>query len=178
MLRTIPAAVKNALVLILPLLLWACGFHLRGNLNLPPAMQNIYFQNASSQLIGEVKKILKYSNAQIVTSKPARGVIVNILDEQYRKISLSISTHGKTNEFELYYSLDYEIMDSDGKVLLPKKNMVVTRSFYYDQTQFLAKGHEENLLQQQIYKQAGGNIVESARVAIETAEKEGTVSER
>ncbi|MGR8933773.1 MAG: LPS-assembly lipoprotein LptE [Gammaproteobacteria bacterium] len=162
-------AAKPAAAAFLALLLTACGFHMRGTMLLPEAMQNIYLENASSTLATEVKKTLKFSNAKIVSSKQSAGVIIKIVNEQFRTISLSISSHGKTNEFELFYSLDFEILDAEGKILQPKKNMIITRSYFNDQTQVLAKGNEATLLRQQIYQQAGSNLVDRAGAALESA---------
>jgi LPS-assembly lipoprotein len=159
---------KN-LVLIVSILLASCGFHMRGNMQLPEVMQNIYLENASSSLVAEVTKMLKFSNGKIVTSKQDAGVIIRIVNEQFRTISLSISSQGKTNEFELLYSLDFEILDAAGKILQPKKNMVITRSYFNDQTQVLAKSNEDALLRIQIYQQAGSSIVDRARAALESA---------
>lgn len=139
---------------------------------LPEAMQNIYLENASSSLVEEVKKTLKFSNAKIAPTKENAGVIIKILNEQFRTISLSISTHGKTNEFELFYSLDYQILDAAGKILQTKKNMIITRSYFNDQTQVLAKGNEDALLRQQIYQQAGSTLVDRARGALQSAQAE------
>jgi LPS-assembly lipoprotein len=163
-------AAKKALLPILALLLVSCGFHMRGKLQLPAAMKTIYFQNASMELVGEVAVLLRFSNATLTPLRQNAGVIVNVTNEQFRRVSLSISTKGKTNEYELYYSVDYEMLDAAGKILSPKKNIVITRSFYLDQTQILAMGSEEGILRQDIYKQAARTIVERGRFALSNAE--------
>lgn len=165
-------AAKRVSILVLLWLLAACGFHMRGTMLLPEAMQNIYLENASSTLVAEVQKTLKFSNAKIAPSKQHAGVVIKIVNEQFRTISLSISSTGKTNEVELFYSLDFEIFDAGGKILQSKKNMIITRSYFNDQTQVLAKSNEDSLLRQQIYQQAGSGLVDRARAALESAKTE------
>jgi LPS-assembly lipoprotein len=159
-------AVKRLWVVVLVALLASCGFHLRGKMELPEAMQNIYLENASAPLVTEVTKMLKFSNGKIVKDKQEAGLIVKVSDEVFRRVSLSLSHTGKTNEFELYYSVDFEMLDAAGKILLPKKNMVITRSYFNDQTQVLAKGNEEDFIRQEIYRYAGREMVERARGAL------------
>jgi len=153
------------------LLLSACGYHLRGALELPAGLKNVYLAGGSSQLQEQFNSVMKLSSVPLASSPEAAGIIVKIFNEDSQRRVLSLNSAGAANDFELGYSFDYELVDSKNKVLMARQPMEIKREYYNDQLAVLAKGNEEELIRNEMYQQAVRSIVNRARVALETNPK-------
>ena len=52
--------IKKSVILMLALLLSACGYHLRGALDLPAGMKNVYLEGGSAQLRDQFTRAMEY----------------------------------------------------------------------------------------------------------------------
>ena len=163
--------IKKSVILTLALLLSACGYHLRGALQLPAGIKNVYLQGGSSQLQEQFNSAMKISSVALASSPETAGIIVKISGEDSQRRVLSLNSAGVANDFELGYRFNYELVDSKNKVLMPQQPIEIKREYYNDQLAVLAKGNEEALIINEMYQQAVRSIVNGARVALETNPK-------
>ena len=163
--------IQKSVILALALLLSACGYHLRGALELPAGMKNVYLEGGSPQLQEQFNSLMKLSSVPLASSPEAAGIIVRIFNEDSQRRVLSLNSAGVANDFELGYSFDYELADSKNMVLMARQPMEIKREYYNDQLAVLAKGNEEDLIRNEMYQQAVRSIVNRARVALETNPK-------
>ncbi len=63
---------KKAVIVVVALLLSACGYHLRGAFALPAAMKNIYLEGGSEQLRDQFKQLM------YIIFRPACQVLVRV----------------------------------------------------------------------------------------------------
>ena len=142
----------NALRLILVsalLLLSGCGFHLRGNIDLPAGLQQMYIQGVAvhSPLGLELRSNLSASGVNIVSDVSAAQVILKMSAPAYKRRLLSVSgTSGKVAEYELIYTLRMSLQDRKGKVLLASKTLQQLRDYTFERDNVLGKGNEEERL--------------------------------
>jgi LPS-assembly lipoprotein len=108
--------VKKSFVLIMALLLSACGYHLRGAMELPEGLKNVYLEGGSPQLSEQFNRAMKISSVALASSPETAGMIVKIFNEDNQRRVLSLSSGGVANNFELNYRFEYEIVDSKNKV--------------------------------------------------------------
>lgn len=162
---------KKAVILVMALLLSACGYHLRGALDLPANLKNVYVEGASGALHEQFKQIMKSSSSQLADSRKGAGIVVKIFNEDFSRRVLSLSTRGKSNEFELNYRLDYELANADDAPLMERQSVDVRREYYNDQQFMIAKDQEEAVIRNEMYQQAVQTIVNRARVVLETGAK-------
>ncbi|MCD2449328.1 LPS assembly lipoprotein LptE [Methylicorpusculum oleiharenae] len=155
--------ITRVLVLGLALMTVACGYHLRGAIELPEQMRKVYLKNASQSLQEQFTKTLKASSVDVVKEISQAGLVVAVFNEQMDRRVLSLSSTGKANEFELNYSLDYELQDASGAVLKKIQSIEITREYYNDQEAIIAKTNEETIIQQELYLQAVKKIVNTTR---------------
>jgi LPS-assembly lipoprotein len=155
--------ITRMLVLGLALMIVACGYHLRGAIELPEQMRKIYLKNASNSLQQQFTKTLKTSSVDVVKQINQAGLVVAVFNEKMDRRVLSLSSTGKASEFELNYSLDYELQDATGAVLKKVQSIEITREYYNDQEAIIAKTNEEVIIQQELYQQAVKTIVNTAR---------------
>ena len=158
--------IKKSVILGMALLLSACGYHLRGALELPDGLKNVYLVGGSGQLQEQFNSAMKTSSVGIASSPETAGIIVRIFNEDNQRRVLSLSSTGTANDFELEYRFDYELVDSKNKVLMPRQSVEIKREYYNDQVAVIAKGNEEIVIRNEMYQQAVRSIVNRARVAL------------
>lgn len=162
---------KKAVVFVLALLLSACGYHLRGALELPENMKNVYVEGGSGPLLEQFGRIMKTSSAKLASSRKGAGIVVKIFNEDFNRRVLSLSERGKTNEFELVYHLDYELANAADVSLMERQTVEVRREYYNDQQFIIAKDNEEAVIRNEMYQQAVQTIVNRAKVVLEANAK-------
>ena len=158
---------KKAVILGLALLVSACGYHLRGAFQLPENMKNVYLDGGSVPLREQFKEVMKSSSGQLASSPKGAGIVIKIFDEDFNRGVLSLSSRGKSNEFELFYRMDYEFANSGGAKLMDRQTVEIRREYYNDQQFMIAKDNEEAVIRNEMYQQAVHTIVNRARVVLE-----------
>ena len=150
-------------------LLTACGFHLRGEAQLPPGMDRVYVDSSDpyGPLKRNIEKALERSGAK-VESKAGDG----IAEVKFTAVSLapvvrSVSANARVNEFTMLYHLELQITDASGKVLLPKQVIEQSRIFTFDQTQAIGTGAEQD----EIKKEMERDMVQVVLRKVESAER-------
>ncbi|MCL7422723.1 MAG: LPS assembly lipoprotein LptE [Methylobacter sp.] len=162
---------KKSLIFMMALLLGACGYHLRGALDLPEGMKNVYVDGGSPPLREQFKRSLKSSAGKFANSPEGAGMIIKIFGEDLNRRALSLGSRGIANEFELYYRLEYELLGSGNSVLMPRQPVEIRRDYFNDQQDIMAKDTEEDVIRNEMYQQAVRTIVDRARVVLEADAK-------
>jgi LPS-assembly lipoprotein len=157
---------SSTLVLLTVLLLTACGYHLRGELDLPSELKSIYLEGASPQLREQFKKAVESSAVQLVDTRAAAGMIVTIANEENLKRSLSLGAGGRSNQYGLEYRLNYEITDAKEKILQKSQPIEVRREYFNDQQLILGKDNEEIVIRTEMYQQAVRTIINQVRTGL------------
>jgi len=139
----------NVLRLILVsalVLLSGCGFHLRGNIDLPADLQQMHVQGVTkySDLGLELRRSLKASGVNVVKGVKAAQVILKVSPPAFERRLLSVSgASGKVAEYELIYTLNMSLHDRQGQVLLAPQTVRQLRDYTFDRDNVLGKGNEE-----------------------------------
>lgn len=162
---------KKAVIVVVALLLSACGYHLRGAYALPATMKSIYLEGGSGQLRDQFQQVMTSSSGQLASSRQGADIVVRILNEEANRRTLSLSSRGKSNEFELYYRLEYELTNAGNVVLMEGQPIEIRREYFNDQVDVMAKDNEENVIREEMYQQVVRTIVNQARVALEAKAK-------
>lgn len=162
---------KKAVILSLALLLSACGYHLRGAIQLPENMKSIYVEGSSGALLDQFKQIMKTSSSALSSSRTGAGIVIKVANEEFNRRVVSLSSRGKSNEFELEYRLDYEFANAKDAPLMEKQTVEIRREYYNDQSAVIAKENEENVIRNEMYQQAVQTILNRARVVLEVGAK-------
>lgn len=135
----------TVLVLLLALVLPACGFHLRGQVNLPPEMAHTYVQGLSqyNDLGRDLRRLLEGSGVQVVESREQATAILDIIDNQASRRVLSVQAGGKVQEYELIQRLVFSVRTADGRLLLEPQELELAREYLYDRFDPLASSSQE-----------------------------------
>jgi LPS-assembly lipoprotein len=136
------------MVLMLALLLTACGFHLRGEAIMPFKSLYIESPNRNSPLTTELIRLLELNHVQITSAANQADVILSIESEFPDKQILTLRDSGRVNEYQLRYRVSFRAYDNEQREWLPADEMQLTRDYSYNDSQILAKETEEAELYQ------------------------------
>lgn len=138
------------LVMLIAVLLTACGFHLRGQGAFALPFQKLYVQSANeyAPFINELKSAIEANNVQITDSPEEAQLTLQIVSEATDKQILSLSGAGRVREYRLQYRVSLRAYDRQQQEWLVPEEITLRRDFSYDDSQVLAKEQEEALLYQ------------------------------
>ncbi|WP_428356740.1 LPS assembly lipoprotein LptE [Methyloprofundus sp.] len=162
------AFAKHSLLLVALLMLTACGYHLRGAIDLPEALRKMYVQGASPELSAAIDRTFRSTAGELVARPEDAGMILNVLDEYYQRRTVSLSSTGYSNEYELIYRLTFDLLDSKGAELVSNQTIEVTESYYNAQRSetLLSKDNEEIVIRQELYEEAVRTVIQRARAEL------------
>lgn len=140
--------VQSSVLILLALLLAACGFHLRGEARMPFATLYIEAANPGSALISELRRNLEANHVELTSTAEKAEVVLSISSDTPEKQILTLGGSGRVSEFQLRYRVSLRAYDSEQREWLPADELLLSRDFTYDDAQILAKETEEALLYQ------------------------------
>lgn len=145
---------RTLLGLALLAMLTACGFHLRGTASLP--QESLYISGpAYSAFANDLKRaILAGTNTRIVDDATDADATLFILGENRAKLILTLTRQGTVREFQLRYSVSYRLADRAGKEIMPPSEIVLVRSYVYNDQQVLAAESEDAFLYRDMQQDA------------------------
>ena len=149
---------RAAVLLVICGLLAACGFHLRGDFNVPFASVFLSTTGAS-QIAVRLKRELANSPTRLMPSAKDAEAQLNISAEKRERIILSLSGAGRVREYQLKVSVRYQLVDSKGAVAIPTSEIQLQRIMTYDDSQVIAKQQEEALLYKDMEQDAASQIL-------------------
>jgi LPS-assembly lipoprotein len=122
-----------------------CGFHLRGDTAFP--FSSIYVNvPASPPMSSELARSLASSNAKVVESAANAEVVLDVPVVVDDKDVLSLSSGGAVREYQLVKRVAFRLHDKEGTDWMPAGEIVVRRSYTFNETQVLARDLQEQRL--------------------------------
>lgn len=150
---------RHVIVMLMACLLGACGFHLRGEANLP--FKTIYLSapDSNSLFVNELRRVLQANHMQFVNSAEQADLLLNIASEIPDKQILTLGGSGRVSEFQLRLRVSLRASDKQQQDWIAPTEMSQYRNYTYDDTKILAKEAEENLLYQSMRSDMAQQIV-------------------
>jgi LPS-assembly lipoprotein len=146
-------------------LLTTCGFQLRGQATY--AFRSV-FVNAPTYpaLAAELRRNLSGAGtATVAETSAAAQVIVDITSIADDKQVLSLSPGGRAQEYVLAKAVAFRVHDADGRDWLKPDEIVVRRTYTYDDTERLAREIQEQRLLRDMQTDAVQQIVRRLQAA-------------
>jgi len=165
-----------------PVLLSACGFHLRGSASatIPEPMQRLRVTIADSRLAHEplrvaMRNTLEANTDVLVTDDPAAPVL--LLSGEHTDVQvIAVNVTGRASAYTMRYEVKYRVVEPGGRILLPEQSVRLLRDFTFDPVNVLAKEREEQDLKRIMQREATQHIVR--RLARYTAPEKPTDAAR
>ncbi|MEE8342844.1 MAG: LPS assembly lipoprotein LptE [Gammaproteobacteria bacterium] len=159
--RLIPALCAVSLIVT------ACGFHLRGVRQLSPEISVIYLSSANSNslLVRYLRQQLQASGAQVTKTRDEALSVLEILVDSVNRRVLSVGSTGKVREYELHYVVTYRVLGADGKKILPRRELAISRVILFDETDVLGKTNEAGLVRREMQQDLARMIMRQLELA-------------
>ena len=141
-------------------LLTACGFHLRGDASFP--FTSIYVNAPTSPpMAAEARRGIAAADARTkVADTPATAEVTLdlpvVVDD---KDVLSLSAGGSVREYQLVKRVQYRLHDKNGGDWMPAGEIVIRRSYTFNETQVLARDLQEQRLLREMQSDAVQQLI-------------------
>jgi len=145
------------LLLMGTVLLSACGFHLRGNISLPPSMETVRITSPDGDLRTYLADALDFSGATVTEGDA--GALVDVVDVRFERRVRTVDNRGLATSYTLHYAVDFRVKDASGATLLDTATINQRRDFNFDSTQVLQKTHEADFLRDDMRRAAAQQIL-------------------
>lgn len=146
-------------IIALAAALGACGFHLRGDADYPFAT---IFVNAppSPPLATELARtIAAASKTRVLDTAVGADVILDVPIVIDDKDVLSLSSGGSVREYQLVKRVQFRLHDKEGNDWMPAGEVVIRRSYTFNETQVLARDLQEARLLREMQTDAVQQII-------------------
>lgn len=151
-------------LIFVALLLAGCGFHLRGQVDLPFA--SAYVDSpAGSPLTEPLKRSLRDSGRAVAAKREEAEVVIRLSQPSRHKSILSLSGAGKVAEYRLEYKVTLAVQNAQGEDLLGASEVQLVRDLTYDDKYILAKEYEEAQLFQAMEQEVLRTLLRRLRFA-------------
>lgn len=160
MTRNRPALCTLALLLAA---LVGCGFQLRGGeggSSLPDAWQAMHLSTPSpnSELSRVVRTRFTASGIRWLPADEAAYVLA-LGNERFTQRNLSINAQARAAEFGLTLRARFALRDSDGKLLLPPEDAIITKQMENDPRNVVGKAEEIRILRDEMRTELAQQIM-------------------
>ena len=163
-------------IIVAAIIFSACGFQLRGKMELPAEMSKVYIQTTNLRLAGRLGRALSTSGATIVSDRKKAGAILTIYHIKNTRGVRSVGGTGRIREFSLVYLIDFGIKDSHGKVLMKRQSTTLVREFSFNEAQVVGKSVEEALIKDEMSRQMISELLRRVQRNFKARERQKTAT--
>jgi LPS-assembly lipoprotein len=151
------------------LVLTACGFHLRGDSDLPEAMAVTYIQvkNPFDTLNDDFREALEGRGARVTENRDEATAILRILGNRDEKDVLTVDIGGKVQEILIRQTIRFDVVTPDNQSLVEKQTVTLSRDFVFNKDDILAKEREADLISTELQR----DIVNIAMLRVAAASR-------
>ena len=134
-------------LLLVPVLVVACGFQLQTRAELPPEMRQtrLEIQSPYSRFARRLEILLEQNGAQIVESAE-NAAILEIPQNRMRKEIQSIGDNARVREYLIRHSVQFRLLDNQGNEIIPLQTFEQSRVYSFNEQDILAAEREDEFL--------------------------------
>ncbi|MCO5760508.1 MAG: hypothetical protein EP309_03630 [Gammaproteobacteria bacterium] len=149
------------------ILLSACGFHLRGAVDIPPHLLPVFVEAGGGSLVGnQLRDQFQLSAIPLAPSAREARAIVRILGESRRSRVGALDRNGKIIATEIFLDVRFDAREAGGKELVPPRSLELSRSFEDADVQVLGKQLEAEIIYADMAQDAANQILAMLRAAL------------
>jgi len=151
---------RRALTVLASAALCGCGFQLAGSGDLPNVMATTYVQTTTpnSEFYDSLRDTLRSRGLDVVGTPDVAGARLIITEDTTGQRVLSVSARNTPREYEIFYAVTFALQAGAQNLIEPEQ-LVVTRSYTYDETQVLGKAREERILRRSLAEDLARRVV-------------------
>ncbi|MGD8358436.1 MAG: LPS assembly lipoprotein LptE [Lysobacterales bacterium] len=137
--------------LLAVLLLSGCGFHLRGEANLPTAMARtqVVIDDEYSALGRNVRILLEQGGVRLVAAQDATAVLEIPVNRLVTEV-LTIADNARVREYRMTHTVRFRLTDRSGRELVGWQTLQQSREISFDEQRILATSREQEYLKEDL----------------------------
>lgn len=138
---------RAVIVMLCGALLTACGFTLRGPINLP--FSSLYVNVPENSRFGsQLRRYIQAAspNVRIVEDPAQAEVQLQVLDVARERREIALTAQGRVQEYELTLRLTFQVVDARNELVVPPTTLTASRALPYDDNVAQAKEVEAQML--------------------------------
>lgn len=141
------------------LLVTACGWHLRGSLNLPTDLKSLYVTGAGTALQSELARLIRANQINLVSHPGEAQYTLAVTNESFDRRTAALGSDALAAEYEYTAAADFEFRNAQGEMVGQPDRAQVVRSISYDANQVLGSASEGRLVQQEMTVELASQII-------------------
>jgi len=156
-------ALRNLLCLLcITVLISACGFHLRGDIEIPESWKTVRLitANPNGDLGRELASSLQVMGVELNDSA---DIVLKLGNEQFRRRSVSVGTGARANRYELELAAQFSISNRGGTVLMDSSELAVVKLMNHDPNNVVGEEEEIRLLRSEMRTELVQRILRGLR---------------
>lgn len=151
-------------------LLAGCGFHLRGNFDIPNSLRvmRILPNQPFDPFQRSLKKTLISNGVQVVADEDPRAkdsAKLTLQSQLFSERNVAYGSDGQPNRALLTFNVSYQISDAQGKLLIPGASVQVERELTLNPTAYLATDNERARLRNDLIIDAASQLARQLSIA-------------
>lgn len=136
-----------------------CGFQLRGDYSLPASINPVYVEAARADIKADLGRLLQSSEVQVTTDRKRASGILRLRSHRADRRVLALDSNGKVAEYGLIEELRFDMIDAQGKILVPEQKIRAMQSYINSGEQVLGKQQEEGSLRRDIRRDLAAQMM-------------------
>lgn len=141
----------NAVMVLLLAGLSACGFTPRREFVVPADLGEVRVLGVDSfSRLAERLAVNLTRAGAVPAADGTPATIIRITEERWHQGPLTVDAAARVQEFVITYSVDFDVIASDGKVRVPKQTVELSRDFTFDTAQALGTPGEEEVVRDEL----------------------------
>jgi len=144
---------KKLLLIPIILIIASCGYTLRGSINVPNNITEISVSSEEySPIVNSINKILVSNNIEVTSSKNKSLNRIIIVSERFDRRQLSMNITGRVNEYEIIYTVNFQINSPLEKS--STDSITLYRDYSFDENNIMGNSDREEYIQNQMMSTA------------------------
>lgn len=175
---TLPPLPRLLVLSLSLILLSACGFHLRGAVDIPPNLLPVFVEAGGGSLVAnQLRDQFQLSAIPQAPSAREARAIVRILGESRRSRVGALDRNGKIIATEIFLDVRFDAREAGGKELVAPRRLELSRSFEDADVEVLGKQLEAEIIYNDMAQDAANQILAMLRAALPKDRKPSQASE-
>lgn len=139
-------------------MLTSCGFHLRGTVELSPALSEMTLVDArpATDIAPELRRGLERQGVALIDDAP---MTLQLHEDSYDRRVLSVDSAGRPQEYGLSYTVSFSLREADGPFWLAGETVSASRDLSFDADEVLGSGSEETQLKAEMIRDVVNSIL-------------------
>ncbi len=153
--------IRRLFPVVLVLALSACGFQLRNALTLPPDLGPVKVVSVDrySPLAESLARALDRAGATAATEDATDAAVLDLLAESWGDTPISVDALGRSQEFSLRYAVIFELRKADGRMLVPRQTIEISRDYVSNPVNAIGTEGEREILQRELRREMASAVL-------------------